>query len=57
VWGAWDFDPAGTARQYSIDGAVAYLVSRDVQLDAGANFGLNRATPDVEIYGGVSKRF
>jgi hypothetical protein len=28
-----------------------------VQLDAGANFGLNRNTPDVELYTGVSVRF
>lgn len=57
LWGAWDFDPAGTVRQYSIDGAVAYLISSDVQLDAGANFGLNRNTPDVELYTGVAFRF
>jgi len=57
LWGGWDWDPAGTTRQASADGSVAYLLSNDVQLDAGANFGLNRATPDVEIYGGVSKRF
>jgi hypothetical protein len=57
LWGAWDWDPAGTTRQASADGSVAYLVSNDVQLDAGANFGLNRATPDVEFYGGVSLRF
>ena len=57
VWGQWDWDPAGTTRQASVDGAVAYLLSDRVQLDAGANFGLNRATLDVEIYGGVSKRF
>lgn len=57
IWGQWDWDPGGTTRQASADGAVAYLVGHDVQLDAGANFGLNRVTPDVEIYGGVSKRF
>ena len=57
LWGQWDWDPSGTTRQASADGAVAYLVGSDVQLDAGANFGLNRVTPDVEIYGGVSKRF
>lgn len=57
IWGQWDWDPTGTTRQASADGAVAYLVGSDVQLDAGANFGLNRVTPDVEIYGGVSKRF
>ena len=57
IWGQWDWDPAGTTRQASADGAVAYLVSNDVQLDGGANFGLNRVTPDVELYAGVSKRF
>ena len=57
VWGQWDWDPAGTTRQYSADGSVAYLVNNDLQLDAGANFGLNRNTPDVELYGGISKRF
>lgn len=57
LWGAWDFDPAGTVRQYSIDGAVAYLLGRDVQIDAGANFGLNRHTPDVQLYTGIAFRF
>ena len=57
IWGSWDWAPAGTVRQASADGAVAYLLSNDVQLDAGANFGLNRNTPDVELYGGVSVRF
>lgn len=57
LWGQWDWDPDGTIRQTSADAAAAYLVSNDVQVDAGANFGLNRNTPDVELYGGVSKRF
>jgi hypothetical protein len=57
IWGQWDWDPAGTTRQASADGAVAYLLSNSVQIDAGANFGLNRVTPDVELYAGVAKRF
>jgi hypothetical protein len=57
IWGHWDWDPAGTTRQASADGAVAYLLSNSVQIDAGANFGLNQQTPDVELYAGVSKRF
>ena len=57
LWGGWDWDPSGTTREASADGAVAYLLSNDLQLDAGANFGLNRDTPDAELYGGVSKRF
>ena len=57
LWGQWDWDPAGTGKQASADGSVAYLLSDNVQIDAGANFGLNRQTPDVELYAGVSKRF
>ena len=57
IWGAWDWDPSGTTRQASADGTVAYLVNNDLQLDAGANFGLNRETPDVELYAGFSVRF
>jgi hypothetical protein len=57
LWGDWDWDPDETTRQYSADGSVAYLLNNDVQLDAGANFGLNRNTPDVELYTGVAVRF
>ena len=57
LWGAWDWDPRGTTRQYSADASAAYLLNKDLQLDAGANFGLNRNTPDVELYAGVSARF
>lgn len=57
LWGQWDWDPAGTGKQVSADGSAAYLVSDRVQLDGGANFGLNRQTPDVELYAGVSVRF
>jgi hypothetical protein len=57
LWRQWDWDPSGTTRQASADGAVAYLLSNSVQLDAGANFGLNRDTPDVELYAGYSQRF
>ena len=57
VWGQWDWDPAGTVRQASADASVAYLVCNDMQIDAGANFGLNRQTPDMELYTGVSVRF
>jgi hypothetical protein len=57
IWGAWDWDPSGTTRQASADGSAAWLLGKDVQLDAGVNFGLNRATPDVELYTGVAVRF
>lgn len=57
LWGGWDWDPSGTTREASADGAIAYLLSNDLQLDAGANFGLNRNTSGAELYAGVSKRF
>jgi hypothetical protein len=57
LWGQWDWDPAATLKQYSADASVAYLVGNSVQIDGGANVGLNRTTPDVELYAGVSKRF
>lgn len=56
LWGQWDWDPGGTGKQASANASAAYLVSNNVQLDAGANFGLNDQTPDVELYTGVSVR-
>ncbi|MFL6761929.1 MAG: transporter [Sphingomicrobium sp.] len=57
LWGMWNWDPAGTEKQASVDVSAAYQVNNDLQLDAGANFGLNRQTPLVEFYTGVSARF
>lgn len=57
LWGQWDWDPAGTGRQYSADIAFAYLPNKNLQLDWGANFGLNKETPGIELYTGVSVRF
>jgi hypothetical protein len=57
LWGQWNWDPAGTQKQYSADVAFAYLPNKNLQLDTGANFGLNRNTPDIELYAGVSTRF
>lgn len=55
--GAWDLDPSGTVRQYALGASAAYLLSRDMQVDAGLNLGLNRSTPDREIYCGIALRF
>ncbi|HEX8225796.1 MAG TPA: transporter [Allosphingosinicella sp.] len=57
LWTNFNFDPAGTIRQASADAAVAYALSNDLQLDAGANFGLTAVTADVELYAGLSFRF
>ena len=59
VWGDVDADPPGTIQQYSFDLAGTWQPAgaRDLQFDAGANFGLNRETPAAQFYVGVSHRF
>jgi hypothetical protein len=57
LWSARDYDPSGRVDQYSADVAIAYLAAPTLQLDAGADIGLNRATPDVQAYVGISTRF
>jgi hypothetical protein len=57
LWTSQNLDPAGTVRQYSFDLDAAWLADNDTQLDGGLNIGLNRATPDLEIYFGISRRF
>lgn len=57
LWTSQNWDPAATVRQYSADAALSYLLTDQLQLDVGGNFGLNQATPDVQVYVGVSARF
>ncbi|MFY7746261.1 MAG: transporter [Erythrobacter sp.] len=57
LWTAQNWDPAGTVRQYSADAALSYLLNDELQIDLGGNFGLNQATPDIQLYLGLSKRF
>ncbi|HYZ47910.1 MAG TPA: transporter [Sphingomonas sp.] len=57
LWTAQNYDPVGTVHQYSVDAAIAWLVSPKLQLDLGGNFGLNQATPDAQAYVGLSTRF
>jgi len=57
LWGEHDADPAGHVNQASFDLSAAWMVGRDLQLDAGANAGLTHATPDLELYVGVARRF
>lgn len=57
LWSNFNFDPEGTLRQASADAALAYLVSDRLQLDVGANAGLTKDTPDLEVYAGISTRF
>ncbi len=59
LWGAHNDDPAGHTDQASFDVGFAFIPAKDqnLQFDAGANFGLTRATPDVNLYVGISRRF
>ena len=57
VWSSQNLDPAGVISQYSFDVDAAWLADHDTQLDTGINMGLNRATPDLEFYVGISRRF
>lgn len=59
AWSDVDFDPAGSVTQYSADFGVSWIPGKapNLQLDGGVNFGLNRVTPGVQVYVGISRRF
>lgn len=57
LWTEQEFEPSGTEHEYSLDAALAWQVARTWQVDLGGNFGLNRATPDAQLYLGLSTRF
>ena len=57
LWTRQDLDPDGHTAQYSADLAATYSLTKTLQLDAGANLGLNRITPGLQLYLGVSTRF
>lgn len=56
-WNDQNWDPLSTVSQSSADVAAAYGLTGTLQLDAGVNLGLNRATPRSQLYVGVSKRW
>ena len=57
IWTSQNFEPAGNVRQYSYDVSLAWAAQPTLQLDIGANIGLNRNTPDLAAYLGISSRF
>ena len=59
LWAAADYDPARTTTQVSADFGAAYVPASqpNLQFDAGVNAGLNKATPGVQAYVGLSRRF
>jgi hypothetical protein len=59
LWAMRDRDPAGHSSQDSFDLAAAWVPKEKgrLQLDAGTYVGLNRQTPDIEAYVGVTEKF
>ncbi|MCI3133507.1 transporter [Phenylobacterium aquaticum] len=59
LWTQVDDDPAGHTTQASFDLSAAWIPQGlpNLQLDIGANAGLNRKTPDLEAYFGLARRF
>lgn len=57
LWTQQAFTPADHQAQYSADVAATLSLAKTVQLDAGANLGLNRDTPGLQLYLGMSTRF
>lgn len=52
------FDPGpNKPNWYLADANIGWFTDNDTMLDLGAAAGLNRATPDLEIYVGISRRF
>jgi Putative MetA-pathway of phenol degradation len=57
LWSDYNDDPIVKTTQVSFDTALSWIVLPNFQLDVGANFGLNSATPAVQVYTGLSQRF
>jgi hypothetical protein len=47
----------GFRTQWQTDAGVTYLWKRNLQFDAGCNFGVNEAAPDVNPFVGLSVKF
>lgn len=52
-----DDDPAGRTTQDLVSLSLAWMARDDLQLDIGAVAGLDRRSPDAELYFGLSRRF
>lgn len=46
-----------TPPVYTFDAAIAWAVTDTLQLDVGANIGLNRNAPNLQVYTGIAQRF
>jgi Putative MetA-pathway of phenol degradation len=52
-----DRDPAGATTELLAGLSADWTPTENLQLDIGANAGLNRDSPDLELYIGVARRF
>jgi hypothetical protein len=52
-----DEDPSGHSTEWLAGLSAGWMAGDDLQLDAGANIGLNAAAPDLQLYVGISRRF
>lgn len=42
---------------YTVDTAIAWMLTNTLQLDLGTNIGLNRNAPNLQLYTGIAERF
>jgi hypothetical protein len=52
-----DDDPSGHATEWLGGLSTGWMIREGLQLDAGANIGLDSTAPDLQLYLGVAKRF
>ena len=60
IWGQINDDRRAFSRQASLDLSLSWQVwekKPNLQIDAGANFGLTAATPKIQAFLGLSQRF
>jgi hypothetical protein len=52
-----DDDPSGHTTQATAALSLGWMARKNLQFDLYGGAGLNRETPDVELYAGISRRF
>jgi hypothetical protein len=57
LWTDYNNDPTQRTAQASFDTAIAWLVRPNLQFDFGADIGLTSATPNLQVFAGISQRF
>jgi len=56
LWTSQNMDPLSNVSAYSFDLSAAWQPNSELQFDSGINFGLNRNTPGIQLYIGISRR-